>query len=110
LQGHVRVTVTMGHELETHRRRSSDPSRAQQARSNLTVRAHTYHHAPAVRLSCNGLLREGSWWASWWGSLDGMQGVRGSNPLSSTRHNASSTALGTVREPPRDSWGRSREW
>jgi hypothetical protein len=25
------------------------------------------------------------------GFLDGMQGVRGSNPLSSTRHNASST-------------------
>jgi hypothetical protein len=31
------------------------------------------------------------------GSLDGMQGVRGSNPLSSTRHNASSTpALSAV--------------
>ena len=30
-------------------------------------------------------------------SLDGMQGVRGSNPLSSTRHNASSpSALGAV--------------
>jgi hypothetical protein len=31
------------------------------------------------------------------GFLDGMQGVRGSNPLSSTRHNATSTlALSVV--------------
>jgi hypothetical protein len=62
---------------------------AQQARSNSALRSHANHHAPALPLLCNALLREGSCWASWWGSLDGMQGVRGSNPLSSTRHNAS---------------------
>jgi hypothetical protein len=26
-------------------------------------------------LRCKALLREGSWWLLWWGSLDGMQGV-----------------------------------
>ena len=57
---------------------------AQQPRSNSALRTHTNHHTPALLLWCNGLLREGSWWALWWGSLDGMQGVRGSNPLSST--------------------------
>jgi hypothetical protein len=62
---------------------------AQQRRSNSALRTHMKHHAPALLLWCNALLREGSWWALWWGSLDGMQGVRGSNPLSSTRHNAS---------------------
>jgi hypothetical protein len=62
---------------------------AQQARSNSALRNHANHHAPALPLWCNALLREGSWWAGWRGSLDGMQRVRGSNPLSSTRHNAS---------------------
>jgi hypothetical protein len=62
---------------------------AQQPRSNPAARAHTNHHAHTDLLCCHGLLREGSWWTLWWGSLDGMQGVRGSNPLSSTRHNAS---------------------
>jgi hypothetical protein len=57
---------------------------AQQPRSNSALRRHTNHHASALLLWCNGLLREGSWWARWRGSLDGMQGVRGSNPLSST--------------------------
>jgi hypothetical protein len=42
------------------------------------------HHSPALLRWCNALVHEGSWWALWWGSLDGMQGVRGSNPLSST--------------------------
>jgi hypothetical protein len=70
---------------------------AQQPRSNSALRTRANHHTPALLLWCNALLREGSWWASWWGSLDGMQGVRGSNPLSSTRHNASpATALSTV--------------
>jgi hypothetical protein len=62
---------------------------AQQARSNSALRTRTNHHTLARLLCCNALLRGGSWWALWWGSLDGMQGVRGSNPLSSTRHNAS---------------------
>jgi hypothetical protein len=62
---------------------------AQQTRSNSAPQTRTYHLAPALLLWCNALLREGLWWAGWWGSLDGMQGVRGSNPLSSTRHNAS---------------------
>jgi hypothetical protein len=53
-------------------------------RSNSALRTRTKHHAPALVLRCNGLLRKGSWWASWRRSLDGMQGVRGSNPLSST--------------------------
>jgi hypothetical protein len=57
---------------------------AQQMRSNLTLQAHTNHHPPALLVWCNALLREGSWWAPWWGSLDGMQEVRGSSPLSST--------------------------
>jgi hypothetical protein len=57
---------------------------AQQPRSNSALRTHTNHHPPALFLWCNALLREGSWWAVWWGSPDGMQGVRGSNPLSST--------------------------
>jgi hypothetical protein len=62
---------------------------AQQRRSNSALRTRTYHHAPALLLWCCGLLREVSGWVLWRGSLDGMQGVRGSNPLSSTRHNAS---------------------
>jgi hypothetical protein len=62
---------------------------AQQMRSNLALRSPTNHYAPALRLRCYGLLHKVSWWPVWWGSLDGMQGVRGSNPLSSTRHNAS---------------------
>ena len=63
---------------------------AQQMRSNAAPRTRTNHHTPALLPCCDGLLREGSWWAPpWWGSLDGMQGVRGSNPLSSTRHNGS---------------------
>jgi hypothetical protein len=45
---------------------------------------HPNHHAHTDLLPCHGLLREGSWWTLWWGSLDGMQEVRGSNPLSST--------------------------
>jgi hypothetical protein len=53
-------------------------------RSNSARRTRTCHHLPALLLWCNGLLRKVSWWAGWWGSLDGMQGVRGSNPLSST--------------------------
>jgi hypothetical protein len=57
---------------------------AQQMRSNSALRTPTNHHASAFLVWCNSLLRKGSWWASWWGSLDGMQGVRGSNPLSST--------------------------
>jgi hypothetical protein len=57
---------------------------AQQARSNPALRTHTNHHAPAVLLWCNALPGEVSWWPLWRGSLDGMQGVRGSNPLSST--------------------------
>jgi hypothetical protein len=62
---------------------------AQQARSNSALRTRTSHHAPVLLLWCNALVREGSWWVLGRGSLDGMQGVRGSNPLSSTRHNAS---------------------
>jgi hypothetical protein len=70
---------------------------AQQLRSNSALQPHTYHHSSAFLLRWNALLREGSWWALWWGSLDGMQGVRGSNPLSSTRHNASpATALSAI--------------
>ena len=53
-------------------------------RSNSAPRTHTNHQVPPFLLWCNGLLREGSWWVSRRGSLDGMQGVRGSNPLSST--------------------------
>ena len=68
----------------THRSRHF----AQQPRSNSAMRSPKNHHAPALLLCCDGLLRKALWWASWWGSLDGMQGVRGSNPLSSTRHNA----------------------
>jgi hypothetical protein len=49
-------------------------SPAQQARSNSALRGHTSHHAPAVLRWWNALLREGLWWRSWWGSLDGMQG------------------------------------
>jgi hypothetical protein len=62
--------------------RSSDF--AQQARSNLSARPHTSHHESALMLGGKGLLRKVLWWALRWGSLDGMQGVRGSNPLSST--------------------------
>ena len=73
------------------------PTLAQQVRSNLAPRTRTKHRTPALLLWCNALLREGSWWTPWWGSLDGMQGVRGSNPLSSTRHNASSpSALSAI--------------
>jgi hypothetical protein len=56
----------------TRRRRDS----AQQPRSNAAPRTRTNHHAPALLLWCNALLREGLWWASWRGSLDGMQEVR----------------------------------
>jgi hypothetical protein len=70
-------------------RQGGRDSPAQQPRSNSALRTHTNHHSPALPRWCNGLLREGSCGASWRGSLDGMQGVRGSNPLSSTRHNAS---------------------
>jgi hypothetical protein len=62
---------------------------AQRPRSNYALRTRTSHHAPALRLWWNALLGEGMWWSGWRGSLDGMQGVRGSNPLSSTRHNTS---------------------
>jgi hypothetical protein len=55
--------------------RTSRSHLAQQARSNFALRTHANHHAPALLLWCNALLREGSWWALWWGSLDGMQGV-----------------------------------
>src|SRR5215213_4075358 len=65
--------------------------------SNSALQSRTNHRAPALLPWCNALLREVLWWALWWGSLDGMQGVRGSNPLSSTRHNASHTsALGAL--------------
>jgi alkanesulfonate monooxygenase SsuD/methylene tetrahydromethanopterin reductase-like flavin-dependent oxidoreductase (luciferase family) len=64
---------------------------AQQMRSNSALRSHASHHAPALPRLCNALLREGLWLVQGWGSLDGMQGVRGSNPLSSTRHNAPPT-------------------
>jgi len=47
--------------------------RAQQARSNSALRTLTNHHAHTDLLRCHGLLREGSWWPLWWGSLDGMQ-------------------------------------
>jgi hypothetical protein len=53
---------------------------------------------------CNALLREGSWWTPRWGSLDGMQGVRGSNPLSSTTIEAQvnrRVAPGPSTPPPR---------
>jgi hypothetical protein len=73
----------------SERRAHRSPCFAQQARSNSALRNRTNHHALAFLLCCNALLREGLWWALWWGSLDGMQGVRGSNPLSSTRHSAS---------------------
>ena len=53
-------------------------------RSNVALRTHTYDQAPARLLRCNGLVREVAWWSPWRGPLDGMQGVRGSNPLSST--------------------------
>jgi hypothetical protein len=53
-------------------------------RSNAALRTHRYDQAPALLLRCNGLVREVAWWAPGRGSLDGMQGVRGSNPLSST--------------------------
>src|SRR4029453_6235083 len=39
---------------------------------------------PPAPVQCPATLRKGLWWSSWWGSLDGIQGVRGSNPLSST--------------------------
>ena len=80
------VTIRLFTVVPTGRvgRRATQPL-AQQPRSNPAARAHTNHHAHTDLLRCHGLLREGSWW----GSLDGMQGVRGSNPLSSTRHNAS---------------------
>jgi hypothetical protein len=48
---------------------------AQQPRSNVPSGTHRCHHAPALLLWWNGLLREGSWWAPLRGSLDGMQGV-----------------------------------
>jgi hypothetical protein len=65
---------------------------AQQMRSNSALRNRTNHYAPALLVGGNGVLRKALWWVSRRGSLDGMQGVRGSNPLSSTRHNAT-TAL-----------------
>jgi len=64
--------------LPRWRRRSSQF--AQQMRSNSAPRTRTNHHAPALLPCCDGLLREGSWW----GSLDGLQGLRGSYLLSST--------------------------
>jgi hypothetical protein len=42
---------------------------------------------------------ERQWWALWRGSLDGMQGVRGSNPLSSTPGQKPCAAL-TAPESP----------
>jgi hypothetical protein len=89
--GAVEVTLATKHGGEVVEARSSvwvvrarRPAFAQQPRSNSALRCHTKHHSPPVLLWCNALLREGSWWPPWWGSLDGMQGVRGSNPLSST--------------------------
>ena len=61
----------------------------QQRGSNLAGRAHMSHHQPTVLNSCDSQPREASWWALCWGSLDGMQEVRGSNPFSSTSRNAS---------------------
>jgi hypothetical protein len=98
-RGHSKVPVCCGltagltpwSEIVIRRPRRPDsistramPAQAQQARSNSALRTPTSHHAPAFLLWCNGLLREGSWWALPRGSLDGMQEVRGSNPLSST--------------------------
>jgi hypothetical protein len=51
------------------------PTLAQQVRSNLAPRTRTKHRTPALLRWCNALLRKGSWWLPWWGSLDGMQGV-----------------------------------
>jgi hypothetical protein len=55
---------------------------AQQRRSNSALCSRTNHHAPVLLLWCNGLLREGSWWVPWRGSLDGMQGEAWSDPTS----------------------------
>ena len=68
----------------TPRRRACRAISAQQPRSNSALRTRTSHHAPALPLWWNALLREGLWRVPCRGSLDGMQGVRGSNPLSST--------------------------
>jgi hypothetical protein len=57
---------------------------AKQARSNSALRTHTN---TTRQPSCAGAMpcyARVCWWVSWWGSLDDMQGVRGSNPLSST--------------------------
>ena len=88
---------TSGHSLPRWRRRSSHF--AQQMRSNSALRTHTNHQVPPFLLWCYGLLREGSWWALWRGSLDGMQGVRGSNPLSSTPGHRPSPPS-AIRESP----------
>ena len=74
---------------------------AQQMRSNSALQTLTNHHAPAPLLWCNGLLHEGSWWAGWRGSLDGMQGVRGSNPLSSTPGQRPPRRRPPTNRPPR---------
>ena len=60
---------------------------AQQVRSNSALGSHANHHnaSPHALVQCPAT--QGSWWALWWGSLYGMQGVRGSNPLSSTSSN-----------------------
>jgi hypothetical protein len=62
------------------RRRRRSSQFAQQMRSNSALRNRMNHHSPTLLRSCYGLLREVWWWALWRGSLDGMQGVRGSDP------------------------------
>jgi hypothetical protein len=72
---------------------SRRPSSRQQKGSNLAGRALTSHHEPTLLRWCNGLLREGSWWPLWWGSLDGMKGVRGAPECQQSASNPASHSL-----------------
>jgi uncharacterized protein len=54
----------------------SDPRIRVQARSIYTYEATLTTHVSALLLRWNGQLRKALWWSLWWGSLDGMQGIR----------------------------------
>jgi hypothetical protein len=76
------------------RRRRRSSHFAQQMRCNSALGTRTNHHGPALLLWCNGLLRKGSWWALWRGSLDGMQGVRVNHQPAAKRPSSAWSAPG----------------
>jgi hypothetical protein len=94
--------------------RTDRVTRAADAQQFCSTNRHD-HHSPVLLLMCNGQLREGSWWPLWWGSPDGMHGVRGSNPLNSTTTQTQVSrrvvpGLSTPPPPLIRAWGTPGAW